>query len=129
MSRLTARLALAAVALLPSVSALGQSGCVSFSSSSSHFSVVSGGKAAQIVLSADEWPGVQRAAMDFASDIKAVTGSRPSLMNSTSSVSGTPIIVGTLGKSSLIDQVVKNTGKCPRSIAYLHLNLFAASRP
>ncbi|EIN14686.1 hypothetical protein PUNSTDRAFT_96714 [Punctularia strigosozonata HHB-11173 SS5] len=110
MLRLVASVAFATLASLPSIRALGQSGCVSFSSSGSHFSVVSGGKAAPIILSDDEWPGVQRAALDFASDIHAVTGHRPSLSNFTGTASGTPIIVGTLGKSSLIDQVVKNSG-------------------
>ncbi|KZS95513.1 hypothetical protein SISNIDRAFT_438997 [Sistotremastrum niveocremeum HHB9708] len=74
------------------------------------FSVVSSGKAAPIWVGSDDWPGVQRAASDFQSDIQQVTGTKPSLTNftTTSKVSGTPIIVGTLGKSSLISQVVKN---------------------
>ncbi|KAK7447067.1 hypothetical protein VKT23_014279 [Stygiomarasmius scandens] len=97
--------------LLGHVSALGQTRCVEFNSSSSNFAVVQGGNAAPILLSEDDWPGVQRAASDFADDIERVTGTRPSLSNSTMSASNASqlIIVGTLGKSALIDQVINAT--------------------
>ncbi|RPD63354.1 hypothetical protein L227DRAFT_386788 [Lentinus tigrinus ALCF2SS1-6] len=103
------------LAFTSSVYGIGQDTCVSFKSSSSAFTVVNSGKAAPILLSPDEWPGVQRAAFDFASDIQQVTGVKPSLRNITSSNSSdsslgsTAIIVGTLGKSSLIDEVVNRT--------------------
>ncbi|KAJ6564988.1 hypothetical protein DFH09DRAFT_1475574 [Mycena vulgaris] len=94
------------------VSALGQETCVAFQPSPSVFTVASNGKAAPIILSSDDWPGVQRAAQDFASDIQRVTGIKPMVANvsaSTPSRSSLPIIVGTLGKSSLIDQIVDST--------------------
>lgn len=100
-------------ALLGEVLAIGQTNCVSFKSSASSFSIVSKGKAAPIYISADDWPGVQRAAGDFATDIQRVTNVKPRLTNATASsvASNTkPIIVGTLGKSALIDQVVNATG-------------------
>lgn len=97
------------------VSAIGQQTCVVFqqSSDNSTFPVVQNGVAVSVLVSPDEWPGVQRAASDFVSDIELVTQFKPTLSNA--SVSGTivnssqAIIVGTLGKSSLIDQVVNNT--------------------
>ncbi|KAJ7730249.1 hypothetical protein DFH07DRAFT_174950 [Mycena maculata] len=94
------------------VNGLGQATCVAFQSSASTFTVASNGKAAPLILSSDDWPGVQRAAQDFASDIERVTGIKPSISNATSSNpahSSLPIIIGTLGKSSLIDQIVKST--------------------
>lgn len=94
------------------VFAIGQDTCVSFSSSPSTFSVVSNGKAAPILLSEDDWPGVHRAAYDFQSDIQKVTGVAPTLQNITSSTkvgSSTAVIVGTLGHSSLIDDIVNRT--------------------
>ena len=93
------------------VSAIGQDTCVSFKSSPSSFAVASGGSVAPLFLSSDEWPGVQRAASDFVSDIEKVTGRAPRLSNVTSAVKSStpPIIVGTLGKSSLIDAVVNRT--------------------
>ena len=105
------------LALATTVLAIGQDTCVGFKSSSSSFTIVSQGKAAPILLSPDEWPGVQRAAVDFASDIQQVTGVAPTLQNitspstngSSSSLSSAPIIVGTLGKSSLIDEIVNRT--------------------
>ncbi|PIL25858.1 hypothetical protein GSI_11611 [Ganoderma sinense ZZ0214-1] len=110
--------ALSLLSLAVSVVAIGQDTCVTFKSSPSTFTVVSSGKAAPIFLSPDEWPGVQRAAVDFASDIESVTGVKPTLTNVTLSVAAanstsfgtlTPIIVGTLGKSSLIDEVINRT--------------------
>ncbi|KAI0659591.1 hypothetical protein C8Q70DRAFT_915222 [Cubamyces menziesii] len=98
-----------------SVLAIGQPTCVAFKSSHSTFPVVQNRKATPILLSPDEWPGVQRTAFDFASDIEQVTGVKPALKNVTSphpsysSYGSSVIIVGTLGKSSLIDEVVNRT--------------------
>ncbi|TFK29114.1 hypothetical protein FA15DRAFT_583018 [Coprinopsis marcescibilis] len=96
--------------------ALGQEACITFQSSPGSFAIVgSNRRAAPIYLSPDEWPGVQLAAADFAADIRRVTEARPSLTNVTAvdigSLRGTtPILIGTLGKSSLIDALVSNTG-------------------
>jgi hypothetical protein len=93
--------------------AIGQESCVSFQHSKDGFSVVSGGRAAPILVSSDDWPGVLRSAADFQADIDRVSGHKPSLANYTSTTfkppSSAPIIIGTLGKSSLIAQVVNNT--------------------
>lgn len=120
-SRVGAWLATLSGALLLSsqllgVSGIGQETCVSFHSSRSTFSVVSNGQAAPIIFSSDDWPGVQRAAADFADDIQRVTSIKPRLTNVTASDIAsnggggrTAIIVGTLGKSSLIDDIVNRT--------------------
>ncbi|RXW16249.1 hypothetical protein EST38_g9605 [Candolleomyces aberdarensis] len=94
---------------------IGQETCVSFQSSSSTFSIVSGQRAAPVLISEEDWPGVQLAASDFVADIERVTGVKPSFRNVTTSNiqalgSQTPIIIGTLGKSSLINQIVNTTG-------------------
>ncbi|KAJ3733166.1 hypothetical protein DFJ43DRAFT_995830 [Lentinula guzmanii] len=100
--------------LLINVEAIGQTTCVSFSSNGSSFPVVQNGVATQVFISPDEWPGVQRAASDFVSDINLVAQVKPALSNITASEATTnvskAIIVGTLGTSTLIDQVVNNTG-------------------
>jgi len=103
------------------IQAIGQDTCVTFTSSDDAFAIVDSGKATSIIISPEDWPGVQLAAADFAADIKRVTDTEPSLTNFT--VAGTPsntsstaaassslIIVGTLGKSPLISQIVNNTG-------------------
>ena len=109
-------LAVGLLACAGSALAIGQATCVSFSPSSnndSSFPIVSNGAATPILLSEDEWGGVQRAANDFAMDIHRVTGVMPSLYNATQSnvsvAGGRAIIVSTLGQSSLIDEVVSNT--------------------
>lgn len=96
--------------------AIGQQSCVSFQGSSSTFPVVaSGRRASPIYLSADDFPGVHIAAADFAADIQRVTDAKPVLANVTASnlsplTGSTPILVGTLGQSSLIAKVVNDTG-------------------
>ncbi|KAG6880095.1 hypothetical protein C0992_006369 [Termitomyces sp. T32_za158] len=107
--------------LLVGVHGIGQDTCVVFQPSSSVIPIATNGAAAPILLSADEWPDVQRAATDFATDIQRVTGALPTLSNVTASnataslaakkqeATSTPIIIGTLGKSSLIAQVVNTT--------------------
>src|SRR5436190_1425087 len=109
-------LLLSSLALLQGVLSIGQDTCVTFKSGSGTFPVVSDKKASPILISADDWPGAQLAASDFAADIQRVTSVKPSLTNFTLTSastdklkSTTPIIIGTLGKSSLIDQIVNNT--------------------
>ncbi|KAI8990382.1 hypothetical protein BD414DRAFT_483452 [Trametes punicea] len=109
--------AFGSLALTGGAFAIGQETCVAFKSAPSTFPIVSSGKATPILLSPDEWPGVQRAASDFASDIHQVTGLQPRLHNVTTSssqqslasIGSNAIIVGTLGKSALIDEVVNRT--------------------
>lgn len=105
---------LLAFCLSSRVDAIGQASCVSFASGPSLFPVVNGGQLAPVYVSGDDWPGVQRAAGDFVSDIKQVTGKTLSLKNISSVAtipksSEAPIIIGTLGHSSLIDEIVNNT--------------------
>ncbi|KAF8900162.1 hypothetical protein CPB84DRAFT_1847412 [Gymnopilus junonius] len=105
---------LGTLTLLQGVDAIGQTTCVSFTSSKDSFAIVNNKKAASILISPDEWPGVQLAASNFQADIESVTSVKPSLTNY--SVSATPaaskppasapVIIGTLGKSSLIDHIV-----------------------
>ncbi|KAJ8507506.1 hypothetical protein ONZ45_g10131 [Pleurotus djamor] len=104
--------ALALLAVVQPANAIGQDSCVSFQSSSAAFPIVRSGRASPVITSADDWPGVHRATSDFVLDIQRVTGVKPALSNATASSSirgGTPIIVGTLGKSSLISQIVNST--------------------
>lgn len=94
--------------------ALGQASCVSFTKpSGASFAIAASTGAAPIFFGADDWPGVRRAAADFAADIKAVTGRAPALANLTAAAAGAsaaagraPVFVGTLGKSALIDAIV-----------------------
>ncbi len=70
---------------------------------SAGFVLSKGGHAATIVVSDSDWAGVRRAANDLQSDIRRVSGARPRL---TSQLAAIAVIVGTLGKSPLIDRLV-----------------------
>jgi hypothetical protein len=68
------------------------------------FALVQAGRATPLAVSDDDWPGVRRAAGDLQGDIERVTGVKPAL----GPRQGTPaaVLIGTLGKSALIDQLV-----------------------
>ncbi|KAG6812739.1 hypothetical protein H0H93_013711, partial [Arthromyces matolae] len=112
MLRVSVVAAAAACALFTGVNAIGQDTCVSFKSGPSTFPIAVKNKASPVLTSSDDWPGVHLAAGNFVADIQRVTGAKPNFSNFTSTAnykSTTPIIVGTLGKSSLISQVVNAT--------------------
>ncbi len=56
----------------------------------------------RIVVSPDDWKGVQTAVQNLGDDIKSVTGVAPANANAENT-----IIIGTLGKSSVIDRDIK----------------------
>ena len=70
------------------------------------FPVFADGKAATIVLSGEEFPQVTRAAKDLGEDVKRVTGTA-SAVETDGKVRPGAILVGTVGKSPLIDALVK----------------------
>lgn len=74
------------------------------------FTLVDGKKPAPLWLDEKDHAGVRRAAADLAADIHRVTGKRPELSVADGSPGPRPVIVGTLGKSALIDRLVA-TGK------------------
>jgi hypothetical protein len=55
----------------------------------------------------DHW-GVLRAAADFQSDINSVTGVKPALLTTAPTNSRTAVIIGTLGRSPLIDALARS---------------------
>lgn len=70
------------------------------------FTLVINGKAATVYTSASDWPGVLRAAHDLQADVQRVTNIQP--VFSTEKPTGNEVvIIGTLGKSPLIDQLVQ----------------------
>ena len=72
-----------------------------------NFPVVSVDKsAASLRYDEADWKGVIRAIGDLQTDINSVTGIKPKLLT-TETMSDYEIVVGTLGKSKLIDQLVK----------------------
>jgi len=70
------------------------------------FSIASKGRVSSILVSGNEWPGVLRAAKNLQVDLQKVTGINPDF--STEKASGMVIIIGTIGKSEIIDQLIRN---------------------
>jgi hypothetical protein len=97
----------AASALAPRAAwALGQEQYVQFAQAPGSFTVVNGTTTAAIYVDAKDWPGVLRAAKDLSSDITAITGKTPKVVSGGAVTDRTAIIIGTVGKSPLIDQLV-----------------------
>ena len=71
------------------------------------FKLAYGGRAAQILVSPDDFKVVRIAASDLAADVERVTGNKPALRTEASSLSEQAVIVGTLGKSPFIESIVR----------------------
>jgi Glycosyl hydrolase family 115/Gylcosyl hydrolase family 115 C-terminal domain len=97
-------------ALLSSVSALDKQNVVSFSQTSGSFLLADGSSSPSIIVDNTDWAGVIRAAGDLAHDFGRVTGSNGTVSNVSSLAeavtSGPVIIVGTVGKSILLDGLI-----------------------
>ena len=105
--RLRPALAFAIVTAANPAWGLGHVPLVTHDPSPGAFALVSAGKAAPLFADDNDLAGVLRAARDLQADIERVTGRAPKL-----DVSGKPegtnvVIVGTLGRSKLIDALVR----------------------
>jgi hypothetical protein len=88
--------------------ALGQQSYVSSSAGAGSFALVEDRNAVSLLVSESDWPGVIRAANDLSSDINRVTGAQPALIHAPSGVrGGVAVIIGTIGKSALIDEMIR----------------------
>ena len=74
------------------------------------FELVRGGHAADVIISAEDFKVVRIAADNLAADVERVTGVRPSVRTEATGLSQHVVLVGTLGKSILIDKLA-NEGK------------------
>ena len=81
-------------------------GYVAFQDGPGRFPVVHRGRAAPVVVSTADHAGVIRVADDVRTDIKKVTGVEPVVAHDTVPRGAEPVIIGTLGKSPLIDRIV-----------------------
>ncbi len=96
-----------AIAPLPAY-AIGAPQYVASSLSPGAFALVDHTGAAPLVVSDSDWPGIVRAAADLAGDIKKVTGVQPALLHDRAELRNVDaVIIGTIGKSPLIDDLVR----------------------
>jgi len=71
------------------------------------FPLVSAQAAADIFVAGDDWKVARIAAGDLAGDIERVTGRRPALKHAAADLSAHAVLVGTLGKSPVLDGLAK----------------------
>jgi hypothetical protein len=80
---------------------------ISPSYSDKAFPLLHNGKAAILYIDTLDAEVVNIAATAFQNDIKLITSIKPELLKSTKNVGEYPVIIGTLGKSTLIDKLVQ----------------------
>lgn len=97
---------LASCALAPAAFAVGGPRYVEFSPGAGSFALVEGGQAANLGVDPADWPGVVRAVRDLQADVARVSGLTPAITNE-ASPGATAVIVGTLGRSGLIDRLAR----------------------
>lgn len=69
------------------------------------FRIAGSGNAALIYIDPNDWKGVVRAANDLGDDVRKVTGTASRVIQN-SNFGGNSILVGTIGKSQIIDRLV-----------------------
>jgi hypothetical protein len=102
----TALIAPLFVAATPAVATENVAGYVAERPGPGRFPLVAGGRAAPIVVSASDHAGVIRVVDDLQSDVKKATGVQPAVTHDSIPAGRDPVIVGTIGKSTLIDRMV-----------------------
>lgn len=85
----------------------GEGGYVSAERVTGAFTLSAAGKSAPLCVSSRDYPGVVRALKDLQRDIGRVSDAQPSLSMDTIPASSECVIVGTLGRSPLIDRLVQ----------------------
>ena len=85
---------------------IGQPQAVESVTKDGSFAIVDAGDAAVIQVDERDWPGVLRAADNLRTDIARVSGITPVITHDEPAKASRVIIVGTIGKSRVIDQLI-----------------------
>jgi hypothetical protein len=104
---LAALLGLCIFAPLRTAHAIGQTRYILDKPAPGAFPMVQAKTAAAILVDPADWPGVARAAADLQADIARVTGVTPALLRAAPGLGAAAIIVGTIGRSPIVDQLVR----------------------
>jgi hypothetical protein len=95
------------VAACPNACALGQDRYVETIGGKNDFFIVRQKRAAVLYVDATDYPGVVRAVRDLQADIKRVTACTAGIVHQNENPGPYVILVGTLGKSAIIDRLVQ----------------------
>ncbi len=87
--------------------ALGEAKYVSVSRSAGAFVLAENGQAVPLVVSGQDWPGVVRAVGDLSQDVGRVTGHDAAVVKDTAPAGDEVVLIGTIGRSPLIDALVR----------------------
>jgi hypothetical protein len=90
------------------LNAIGQPPYVAFERSAGGFTLAEAGKVATIVVDSNDYPGVVRVANDLQMDIERVTGRKAAIANGFGDRASDVIILGTLGRSAIIQRLIAN---------------------
>jgi hypothetical protein len=94
--------------LISAQSAQDRDSFISSEKGTGKFVISASKKSADLVINSNDWPGTIRAFKDLQSDIGKVTNAQPRLYLDKIPESQSVIIAGTIGKSTIIDNLVKN---------------------
>jgi Glycosyl hydrolase family 115/Gylcosyl hydrolase family 115 C-terminal domain len=93
--------------LMPGLGALAQpQSYVQFSPANGAFPIAQSKTSATMYVDLKDFPGVIRAAGDLKTDITHVTDCSPAVAHDSTRLASNTIIIGTIGKSALIDQLI-----------------------
>ena len=98
---------LGSLALPWNVFALGEARYVDTEYDPRNFVIVHAQQAAPVYVDANDYPGVVRAVGDLRSDIQKVTDCLPGLVHDGETSEPQIMLIGTLGKSALLDRIVR----------------------
>ncbi len=107
MSKIFALLLVAGLIAPRACLALGQGNYVEEVPGRDSFPIVQSNATAMIYVDARDFAGVIRAANDLQTDVARVTGRSPAISHTDKSPGENMIIVGTIGKSRIIDQLIR----------------------
>ena len=96
----------------------GETNFISSEKERTSFTISAAGKSSSLLISSGEYSGVKRALHDLQTDISKVTSFAPKILSDSDQVEKEMIIVGTIGKSQIIDKLIK-TKKIKTSFVYL----------
>jgi len=86
---------------------IGQERYVDTHNTPGNFVIVDTNRTAALYVDPNDYPGVLRAARDLQADIERVTGRRPELEQQVAQFGSNVILLGTLGKSALLEQLIR----------------------
>jgi len=100
--------ALCIFALSSDAFAIGQARYVEGVARPGSFAIAQGKAAATLYVGSSDWAGVVRAVNDLQADIERVTGIKSPVSNDAKALKTNAIIVGTVGKSPIIDRLIQD---------------------